>query len=85
MKKNKEVTSSGIDKQTVELTDIPEEDEIPDLIVDDSEGSEASIHEQLSSKKEENQESTSSSDKDDTKYTEVIETVESKFPNLGSI
>ena len=83
MEKNKEVISSGINKQTNKLSDISEEDEIPDLIVDDSEGSEGSIHEELSSKKEETQESTSSADKeDDTKYTEVIETVESRFPNL---
>ena len=83
MEKNKEVTSSGIDKQTAKLTDISEEDEIPDLIVDDSECSEGSIHEQLSSKKEEGQEPTCSTDKeDDTQYTEVIETVESRYSNL---
>ena len=73
MEYNKEVPSSGVDKQADELTDISEEDEIPDLIVDDSEGSEGSIHEQLSSKQEGGQEITSSTDKEDdnTKYTEV--------------
>ena len=83
MENNKEVPSSGVDKQADELTDISEEDEIPDLIVDDSEGSEGSIHEQLSSKQEEDQEITSSTDKEDnTKYTEVIDTVETRYPNL---
>ena len=80
MEKIKEVTYSGIDKQTVKLMDISEENVIP---VDDSEGSEGSIHEELSSKKGDNQEPTSSTDKeDDTKYTEVVETVESRYPNL---
>ena len=35
MENNKEVPSSGVDKQADEITDISE-DEIPDLIVDDS-------------------------------------------------
>ena len=83
MENNKEVPSSGVDKQADELTVISDEDEIPDLIVDDSEGSEGSIHEQLSSKQEEDQEITSSTDKEDnTKYTEVIDTVETRYPNL---
>ena len=83
MENNKEVPSSGVDKQADELTDISEEDEIPDLIVDHSEGSEGSIHEQLSSKQEEDQKITFSTDKEDnTKYTEVMETMETRYPNL---
>ena len=85
MENNREISSSGVDKQPDELTDISEEDEIPDLIVDDSEGSEGSIHEQMSQmKKKKEQKTTSSTDKegDITGYTEVIETVESRYPNL---
>ena len=52
MENNKEISSSRVDKQADKLTDISEEDEIPDLIVDDSEGSEGSIHEQPTQKKE---------------------------------